>query len=118
MIVELLTATWQDQLSPVIKLQSGDQVSPFSTVDTEQETVYYMQDIKVKNSDTLARTFFDEGSNRVLIRDDFAIKAGLVKRRVQWKLLVVGQDKPETVESNMYLAELVDHSGKPWKIWG
>ena len=35
-----------------------------------------------------------------------------------WKLLVVGKEEPESVESNMYLAELVDKAGKCWKIWG
>ena len=90
----------------------------FSDVNIDQETVYYLQDIPVKDTEILGRTFFDEGSNRVLIRDEFAAKAGLVKKKVLWKLLVVGKDDPETVESHMYLAELVDKTGKCWKIWG
>ena len=90
----------------------------FSDVNIEQQTVYYLQDIPVKNTDILSRTFFDDGSNRVLIRDEYAAKAGLVKKKVLWKLLVVGKDEPETVESYLYLAELVDKSGKCWKIWG
>ena len=63
----------------------------FSDVNIDQETVYYMQDVPINNTDILARTFFDEGSNRVLIRDEYAAKAGLVKKKVFWKLLVVGR---------------------------
>jgi hypothetical protein len=77
-----------------------------------------MQDVPINNTDILARTFFDEGSNRVLIRDEYAAKAGLVQKKVLWKLLVVGKEEPESIESHMYLAELVDKTGKFWKIWG
>ena len=90
----------------------------FSDVNIDQKTVYYLQDVPVNNTDILARLFYDKGSNRVLIRDEYAAKAGLVKKKVVWKLLVVGKEEPESVESNMYLAELVDKAGKCWKIWG
>ena len=92
----------------------------FSDVNIDQQTAYYMQDIPVKNTELLARTFFDDGSNRVLIRDEFAAQAGLVKKKVLWKLLVVGKEESEAeaVESYLYLAELVDKAGKCWKIWG
>ena len=66
----------------------------------------------------MARCFYDEGSNRVLIRDDFAKSAGLVAQKVTWKQQVVGQTDFEIVEGNIYLAELIDINGKLWKIWG
>ena len=87
-------------------------------VDTELDIVYYLEDIPVKNSADVARCFYDEGSNRVLIRNDFAKSAGLVAQKVTWKLQVVGQTDFEIVEGNIYLAELIDINGKLWKIWG
>ena len=82
--------------------------------------MYYLQDVHVKSTDILARTFFDSGSNRVLVRDAFAKEAGLVRKKVVWRLVVVGkdEDEAESVEGYMYLAELVDKTGKAWKIWG
>ena len=44
----------------------------FSDVNIDQKTVYYLQDVPVNNTDILARLFYDKGSNRVLIRDEYA----------------------------------------------
>ena len=66
----------------------------------------------------MARCFYDEGSNRVLIRDAFAKAAGLVAQKVTCKLQVVGQTGFEIVEGNIHLADLIDIHGKLWKIWG
>ena len=87
-------------------------VADYGHVDTELDIVYYLEDIPVKNSADVARCFYDEGSNRVLIRDDFAKSAGLVAQKVTWKLQVVGQTDFEIVEGNIYLAELIDINGK------
>ena len=109
-------STVPDRGSPIVDCSES---SPsFAGVNIDQETIYYMQDVQVKNTDILARAFYDDGSNRVLIRDEYAAEAGLVKKKVLWKLLVVGKDEPESVEGHMYLAELVDKTGKYWKIWG
>ena len=97
---------------------TAEDILEFDHVDIDQTTVYYIQDVPIKNSEIPARTFYNEGSNRVLIRDEYASKAGLVRKKVVWRLLVVGQDNPESVEGYMYLAEMVDSQGKAWKIWG
>ena len=62
-----------------VHITDAEELSQFAEVDINQATAYYMQDIPVKNTKIAARTFYDEGSNRVLIRDEYAAKAGLVK---------------------------------------
>ena len=97
---------------------SSNTSSEFYDINLEQSTVYYIQDIPIKGTAAKARTFFDDGSNRVLIRNQYGIDAGLPCKKVSWKLKVVGQDNYETVEGNMYCAELIDNKGRAWKIWG
>ena len=88
-------------------------------IDIDQATVYYLQDVPIAHTNVQARVFYDEGSNRVLIRDEFADKAGLVKKKIQWKLAVVGSEEdPEIIDGHMYETHLIDKFGKYWKIWG
>ena len=102
-------------LKPVLE---EDNSSDFANVDVDQTTVPYMQDVSVVGCDEKARVFFDEGSNRVLIRDKFAEEAGFLKKKVFWKLKVVGMEDEDPIEGNMYLAELIDTKGKKRQIWG
>ena len=113
-----VTKSLQSSSTSSSKFSNQNNDPSFSDVNIDQPTVYYLQDVPVNNTNIVARTFFDNGSNRVLIRDDYAAQAGLMKKKVFWKLVVVGNEEPQAVESHLYLAELVDKSGKCWKIWG
>ena len=50
----------------------GQMSDVFACVKEDEDTVYYLQDIPVAKSKVMARTLWDRGSNRVLIREDFA----------------------------------------------
>ena len=52
----------------------------FSCVKESEETIFYHQDIPFKKSKVKARVMWDKGSNRVLIREDFAEKNKLIAR--------------------------------------
>ena len=58
----------------VTKVVSDSVDKQFDSVNESAETVCYFQDIPVVGHNYMARTFWDEGSNRVLIRQDFADK--------------------------------------------
>ena len=64
----------------------------FSCVKEEENTLYYIQDIPFRMSTKPARVLWDHGSNRVLIRDDFAKANKLVKREVTYSMETVGGD--------------------------
>ena len=59
---------------PIVKQKNKHSVKidGFSNINENADTVQYIQDIKVAGHDVLARTFWDDGSTRVLIRDEFA----------------------------------------------
>ena len=75
------------------------------------DTVLYFQDIPIEGHDALARTFWDEGSSRVLIREEFDERLGLVKKKIKYTLETVGTREQKTVY--IYLLGLVDMYGKP-----
>ena len=89
----------------------------FSHVDESADTVFYLQDIPVEGHDQKARTFWDEGSSRVLIREAFAEALGLAKKRIRYSIEVVGKEV-EHMDGNIYLLSLVDMFGKSHRIWG
>ena len=60
--------------------------------------------------------FWDDGSRRVLIREEFAEELGLMKREVLYSLEVVGS--VQEMKGHIYLLNLVDMYGEPHKIWG
>ena len=67
--------------------------------------------LKAHLSKSKARTFWDEGSSRVLIRGEFAEKLGLLKRKVQYSVEVVGREV-EQRSGYIYLFSFVDMFGK------
>ena len=60
-----------------------------STVDQGQTTVFFIQNIPVKESDKPAKVFWDTGSTRVLIRDAYATAAKMPSKKVSYMLEVV-----------------------------
>ena len=89
----------------------------FSSTNINVDTVYYLQDIPVANCAEPARVFWDDGSNRVFIRDGYAESMNLKKKRITYSLEAVGQ-KPLVKDGYIYLLDLVDIYGKLHRIWG
>ena len=82
-------------------------------------TSMLIEDVKIKTGSktTESRVMWDDGSNRVLINNQFAKDQDLRSQRVKYKLLVPGGK--ETIEDGVvYELELVDNSGQTHKIWG
>ena len=65
-----VTKSLQSSSTSSSKFSNQNNDPSFSDVNIDQPTVYYLQDVPVNNTNIVARTFFDNGSNRVLIRDD------------------------------------------------
>ena len=95
---------------------SNDSSDAFSDVNEDADTVQYFQDIPVEGHDVTARTFWDDGSTRVLIREEFAESLGLVKKDIKYTLESVGFAEKRT--GHIYLLSLVDMYGTAHKIWG
>ena len=89
----------------------------FGQVNESADTVFYLQDIPVEGYEQKARTFWDEGSSRVLIREAFAEALGFPKKRIRYSIEVVGKEV-EYMDGNIYLLSLVDMFGKSHRIWG
>ena len=89
----------------------------FSCVKESEETLFYHQDIPFKRSKVKARVMWDKGSNRVLIREDFAEKNRLISKEVTYMIEVVGKEL-EQVHSKIYLIDLLDMYGNIHTIWG
>ena len=89
----------------------------FSCVKEDEDTIYYLQDIPIKNSLKDTRVFWDRGSNRVLIREDYAKENKLISKRVTYQIEVVGK-QPEQLHGFIYLLDLVDMYGNVHTIWG
>ena len=90
----------------------------FSCVKEDEDTIYYLQDIPVKGSKKSARVFWDRGSNRVLIREDYAKQHRLISKKVTYQMECVGDDEPKQMDSFIYLLDLVDMYGNVHTVWG
>ena len=91
---------------------------PFSSVNEDEEAIFFLQDIPLKNAGSTCRAMWDKGSNRVLIREDFAKQNNLLSREVTYKMEVVGSEEHKIVHSNIYLLDLVDVYGNVRTLWG
>ena len=89
--------------------------SNFEDIDELQPTLHYMQDICVNSSKT-ARVLWDDGSNRVLVNNDFAREQKLKSRDAVVTMKVVGHVKRMTVK--LYEFALCDIDGNQYHIWG
>jgi len=97
-------------------ISSEESSIAFQSVDQNAETVPYFQDITVKGASEPARVFWDDGSTRVLIRDEYAADQNLMKKEVKFSLEVVGSTQEHT--GFIYLLDLVDMYGGVHRIWG
>ena len=89
----------------------------FKAVDELAMTVFYLQDIPVAGHDVKARTFWDDGSNRVLITEEFGLRLGLVKKEIRFALEAVNHEV-EYRTGHIFLLSLVDMHGVLHDIWG
>ena len=65
---------------------SAEIVAAVSNHEQTTDTLLQIQDVKVHGTEILARTFFDAGSNAVLISHDFANRAGLESEETDFVL--------------------------------
>ena len=91
---------------------------PFSVVNESEVAIYFLQDIPLKNNEVVARTLWDKGSNRVLVREQFAVENNLVSRNVTYRMEVVAGKEAQIVHSKLYLLDLKDNHGNSHTIWG
>ena len=84
-------------------------------IDEHQATLHYMQDIPVNNGGS-CRVLWDDGSNRVLINNEFARERNLKSKDAVITIKAVNQVKRMDVK--IYELSLVDMYGKMHHIWG
>ena len=95
---------------------SHDQNNVFGCVKEDEETVYYVQEIPIRNSAS-ARVFWDRGSNRVLIRENYAIENNLPSFELFYTIKTVTNESKQ-VKGKIYVLDLLDRSGKVKTVWG
>ena len=87
-----------------------------SDINVLEDTLHYVQDIPINNGG-LARVFWDNGSNRVLIHNEFAREKRLKSRDAQVTLKVVDEGF-KTIETKIYELDLCDMYCISHPIWG
>ena len=90
----------------------------FACVKEDEEAIFYLQDIPVKGPKRSARVFWDQGSNRVLIRDDFAKSNKLIHKDVTYTIDTVGNGSKQEYTGKIYLLDLVDMHNNSRTVWG
>ena len=85
-------------------------------VDIFQPTLHYLQDIPINNDIETSRVLWDDGSNRVLIDNSFALEKKLRSKVTTVHMKVVGDHKQ--VKTKIYELDLVDMHGEKHTIWG
>ena len=93
--------------NPYCAASNASSDEEFGNADIQADTVYFMQDIPVANCKQPARVFWDDGSNRVFIREGYAEAMNLKRKKINYSLEAVGQE-PVTKEGFIYLLDLVD----------
>ena len=84
-------------------------------INEHQATLHYMQDIPVNNGGS-SRVLWDDGSNRVLINNSFALERNLKSKDAVITIKAVNQVKQMNVK--IYELDLVDIYGRLHHIWG
>ena len=106
----------QSQNSAISSSNSID--DPFSIVNESEVAVYFLQDIPLNNKSAFTRTLWDKGSNRVLVREQFAVENQLISRDVTYRMEVVAGEAAQIVHSKLYLLDLKDMYGNVHTVWG
>ena len=70
----------------------------------------------MKDAEQTAKTFWDSGSNRCIVREEFAEKNNLPSQTVTYTIEAVG-GKEEQVTGKIYKFDLVDRLGVSHPIW-
>ena len=78
----------------------------------------FIQDILIRGSNLTARMFWDQGSNRVLIRDSFAEANKLISKNVTYTMNTVGNGSAQQYTSKIYLLDLLDMQNNVRTVWG
>ena len=84
------------------------------------KTMMLLEDIKVKNGnmESTARTLWDNGSSRVLVRHSYAKRMKFRACRVSYRLSVVGGDLDTVKDGVIYEFTVVDNFGQKHNLWG
>ena len=90
--------------------------SLFDSVNELEKALYYIQDIPVRNCAS-ARVFWDRGSNRVLIREAYAVTNQLPSHKVVYQIKTVGNELKQ-ISGNIYVVDLLDINGQVKTVWG
>ena len=90
----------------------------FSCVKEGEDTIFYLQDVPVKKAAESTRVMWDRGSNRVLIREEYAKDNRLISKEVTYSMETVGSQDIQMVNSHIYLLDMVDMYGNVHTIWG
>ena len=95
--------------------------SPTSSSDSDfpnldAETLLSFQDVKIAGVDGDQLTCYDNGSNRSLIRNDFAKESNLRSQKIKYRLKAVGANE-KIEETEFYIFEFEDNSGIKTKVW-
>ena len=87
-----------------------------SDVNVFEESLHYVQDIPI-NKGNIARVFWDNGSNRVLVNNHFARENKLKSCDAVVTLKVVDEGY-KTVHTKIYELDLCDMYGLSHPVWG
>ena len=84
--------------------------------DLEAETLLIFQDMHIDGVQGEHSSCFDNGSNRCLIRNDFAQENKLKSQKIKYRLNAVGS-REQVEETEMYMFEVTDKDGINTKAW-
>ena len=82
----------------------------FDCINESEETLYYVQDVPVKGCAS-ARLFWDRGSNRVLIREEYVRDNNLASLQVVYNIQTVTNESKQVV-GKIHIMDLLDRQGQ------
>ena len=93
--------------------------SNISHINEDAPTIPYIQDLPVQNNNNMieARTYWDNGSNRVLINNSFAEELDLIPITATVIMKTAGGDN-KRLDVNIFELSLIDRSGNSHRVWG
>ena len=103
------------KISPTIDSSSSSD-SDENFPDIDAETLLSFQNVKIVGVEDLQGCCFDGGSNRCLIKRDFAKKQNLKSQKVSYRLKAIGTEE-RVEETEMFILEVEDIYGIRSKIW-
>ena len=89
------------------------------TINEDTSTIPYIQDLTVeyRGEQSDARAYWDGGSNRVLVNNEYAQENKMVPHPVTVVMKVAGGDQ-KRMNVNIYELSLVERDGTPQPVWG